>query len=721
MATPRLKLLGLGPKIQELISSLKPDLPKEPLSPTLEVEKETDKSRWFERVLDFGPHFLLIDGTGPWALLKAFLTQLKELDPPARPRVFLFFEEVKPFFAAWIEEGRPLTFRGLAPFVIEDLGQLGFFEEDPEAYRPLIPNPEFALSALGQLRPFGNLPLSVFEGLRWKGKAFEPAELFELAGYLIEEKVPTPLSEGFFLFENQLYLKRAYHLRELEGLEFEGLNIEGVIGRWDRQEESEAFELFKFKLNDLIRETGLLLGIGWALGEPDWLKEHLPIEIKAEHSAISAFARHHLLEAGFRIGAGPGAIPLQFGGDTADLCFAEDLLDIPFFSEISNKGDSFLLPPEEELSAEAVIHHRELLYKKKEKLLERQKALEGARLIQAQEDDTKVMVRRKLDLLLKLMERAELFVEGSDEMILKLGQDCLIFYEDERVAQSISRHLQGRGKNLFFDVGGFTSPTSLLTYRTDHLVSFLKSGHVLVTSKAKAMLLNKVERIKVETAHARDLEPDQDEEELINEKRRLEEAFEGLACLEAWGRTKPLFENWLPKAEALLAARARIRFKESFSLEGKTLALVTSSGTQYLRIKDLFAPTPLKGFAASPDLFELKDLPEDLDQVEVEPRLRLAELNRPKMARFFEMVCSELGALEADIILLAQPWRISLGLAEEIKKSPELCSKPLVLLFSEDPGQVEWPERFDLAHLPLYLGRHTSRLNLGWALLFKGL
>lgn len=709
-------LLGLGPQIERSLEPLLAALPQGPAEPERHISTSDNAERWFEAVLEHQPQILLLqDQGGPnrAALLEDFFKRLGSLNPKAQPKVFLLLEDIKGFLAARIEAGQRFSFKGAPPFGLSHIDQLCLGEEAPEDYQPIEPRPTFSLSAEGAKRPVGNLALEAFEGFNWKGRTFEPDEFFELQAYLKEETSELPCSNSFFLFGGDLFIKRRFSLRELEWLETDGVPIEHLMS--SQAETDENAEVFGLKLFDAIRELG---HFHWALSrwaDNDWLKTHIPLNFKVDHKVLAIFAGYYLQQAGFGISPRPGSLELDLSQGGSDIDWPAELWAIPFFEDLKDQELELDLPPETSLTLNDLARSREALFRRKERLTERQKAFEGAKLLKAQEEDIKVMARRKLELLGQLMERAELYEPDSDEMILKLGQDCLVFYEDESLARQISRHLQGSGKNLFFDIGGFTNLKSLLTYKTDHLVPFLSHGHVLVTAKSREYLIKKLERIGEETQRQTGIKTDLTDQELAQEKDQLQMAFENLACLEAWFRTQPVFEPWLESVGQRLAQTAQDRVRLDFNRSERELVLVARDGAQFSRISGLFKPSKVGGFVARP---ELQDRLEGQVEDDQETQEALARENGVRVSRFWVQVVEELKPLEADLILIDQEVRVALGLLKQIRQTEDLAECPVVLLLDHELEREELDQLLDLKTLPLYLGRHFSALGSFWSRFF---
>ncbi|MDT8446706.1 MAG: hypothetical protein RRB13_07405 [bacterium] len=708
-------LLGLGPEIEASLEPLLAALPTGPVAPDREVIRSDSPEQWFAAVVEYRPQIILLrdrGGAERGKLIESFLVMLAGLNERSRPRVFLMLDDLPGYLSYRIEQAQDFAFKGLPCFKLDQQEQLCLADEGPEDYQPIDPAPTWSLTAQGALRAMGNLPLEAFEGFNWKGRTFEPGEFFELMAYLKEGEFPVPASQSFFVFGGDLYLKRRFHLRELDYFETGGCRIEHLMAA--QNPDSENAEVFGLKLYDLIRELGHFHWAQQRWSDHAWLKARIPLAVRCDHQALALFAQYHLNQAGFLTQPQVGTLELDLSQGAADFNWPPELWALPFFEDLKDQALELDLPPATEMTLADIARSREGLFRRKERLTERQKAYEGAKLLKAQEEDIKVMARRKLELLGQLMNRAEIYEPNSDEMILKLGQDCLVFYEDEALARQISRHLQGSGKNLFFDIGGFTNLKSLLTYKTDHLVPFLKHGHVLVTDKSRDYLLKKLDRIAEETKRQVGMQSDLTGQELGSEREQLQWSFETLACLEAWVRSLPLFKDWLPKVEERLDETAKARVRKNFEPKEREVVLLARDARSFQRISGLLKPMEISGFVARPELLERLEGHMD-DEVATEA---LAKENGLRVARFLNQVLEELKPLEGDLLVIDQEVNVAVSLLRLLRQSEVLAEWPVVLLLDREIDRQRLDELLDLKTLPLYLGRHFSALGSNWSRFF---
>lgn len=706
------RLLGLGPNVRPVLAAL--NLPTGPFWPEVVVAEEPNPALWMEVVLEQRPQVMVLATWGPSPELAAFTAELGQMKENRRPRVFLALEDLPAFCEEWVSAGRPAQVKGVPPFLLASKDQLALEEEAEADYQPIEPKPTFSFAPKGGLRPLGNLAAEAFEGFTWKGRSFEPKEFFELVSYLKEGASPLPQSQSFFLYDNRLYLRHRYHFKEMESFPGAGLDFEHVVDLHDL--EGENAQVFALKLKDQLLELGHFFVARRAWADPLWLKEHLQVELKTDHKVLDLFARYHLTQGGFRLGSGKGTVKLDLTRQASGFDWPEELWAIPFFEDLKEVQMEVELPPKNQMAVEEIVRTRESLFRRKDTLNERYKAHEGAKLLKAQEEDIKLMARRKLELLGQLMERAVVVDPESHEMILKLGQDCLVFYEDDMVARQITRHLQGTGKILSFDIGGFSNLQGLLTYKTDHLVPFLSHGHVLVTQRSKDFLLKKLERIAEESKRQPTLKTDLAAQELIEEKEKLLEGFENLACLEAWSRCQPAFAAWIPRVAEELAETARNRVALGMGGVDHDAVVVAKSGYQYARLKQLVAPMSLKGFVAQPEL--ATSLPEAEGPSPEERQKRLAQENATRLARYFSQVAEELRSSDANLIFLDQDLSLGLPLLNHLRRSEGLQDRVWVLLVDRPLSPEQMDAVLDLKTLPLYLGRHSSHLGANWSRFF---
>ncbi len=706
------RLLGLGPKVQPVLDAL--NLPTGSFWPEVVVVTEPNPALWMEVVLAQRPQVLLLEAWGPSPELAAFTAELGQMKEHRRPRVFLVLEDLQAYCDEWVSAGWPVQVKGVPSFLLASKDQLAPEEEAEEDYQAIDPKPTYSFAPKGGLRPLGNLGADAFEGFTWKGRNFEPKEFFELISYLKEGASPLPQSQSFFLYDHQLYLRHRYHFKEMESFPGAGLNFEHVADQHDLV--GENTQVFALKLKDQLLELGHFFIARRAWADPLWLKEHLLVELKTDHKVLDLFARYHLTQAGFRLGTGKGTVKLDLTRQASGFDWPEELWAIPFFEDLKEEQMEVELPPQNQMTVEDILRTRESLFRRKDTLNERHKAHEGAKLLKAQEEDIKLMARRKLELLGQLMERAVVVDPESHEMILKLGQDCLVFYEDDMVARQISRHLQGTGKILAFDIGGFSNLQGLLTYKTDHLVPFLSHGHILVTQRSKDFLLKKLDRIAEESKRQQGIKTDLAAQELFDEKEKLLEGFENLACLEAWSRCQPAFATWIPRVAEELAETARNRVALGMGGVDHDAVVVAKSGYHYARLKQLVAPMSLKGFVAQPEL--LASLPETEGQTVEEQQKRLAQENATRLARYFAQVAEELRSSDANLIFLDQDLSLGLPLLNHLRRSEGLQDRVWVLLLERPLTLEQMDLVLDLKTLPLYLGRHSSHLGSNWSRFF---
>ena len=708
-------ILGLGSKIESIRPTVEHSLQRAPLQPNLVFAPQAPVESWVQQVIEHRPQILLISAEGPELNLGDLPNYIKGIDQKYRPEIFLFLENASSFFAQQIAQKNPFYFKQIDPIQLDSIQQFALLEEQEDDYLAIEPNPEFELSPTGKIRPVGNLPANAFDSISWKGEKFTLPEFFELTAYLREEETRIPLSNSLFLYDHQAFLRSRFHIKELEKFLLDGVIIRHIKEIEDQN--SENAHVFQLKLTDTIVEQSVFFQIQALFSSPAWLKQHIPVKIKTEHTVLRLYTEYFLSTQNLQIADTSRAVELDLTRGSHTVTWPSELWAIPFFDDLKNQNLEFDLPPESTLSWQALSQSREILFRRKEHLTERQKAYEGAKLLRAQEEDIKIMAQRKLELLGQLMSRAETYVPDSDEMILKLGQDCLVFYEDEVIARQISRHLQGSGKNLFFDIGGFSNLKSLLTYKTDHLVPFLSHGHILVTEKSRSFLIKKLDRIAEESRNQAPAPVDLTAQELSVERDTLQGAFENLACLEAWNLCEPVLTPLAENLVGQLAETAKDRIRLTYAGVDHDVAILTHSWYNLSRIQKAFDSMQTQGIVARPDIvaYSAPDAPMATQQTD----LQVDQENSERIDRFISKIAEQIKEMDTDLVMINQDLPLSRLLAQRFSAFPELQDRSFILLLEEAPSLEDLSSLLQLNCLPLYFGRHTNQLGQNWQLQFR--
>jgi len=704
----RFCILGLGPEIQTTGGLIEQLLDTAPLSPEVVFLSEALPADYVEAVISHRPQILLLSASALSPDLGGLPEYFGGINPKFRPQIFLLLDQLEPFFEAQVQEQIPFVFKNIGPVPIVSANQLALEEEQEEDYLAVTPAPDFKLSPAGKLRPIGNIPLSGFEEFEWKGRLFGPSEFFELVSYLLESDQEVPHSQSFYLFEHQLYLRTRFHLKEIESFQLQGLPICHL--RRLAPTGGDNDHVFQLKLNDALMEHAVFFHCKELLNSSAWLKSQYGVQLETDHLVLQEYARFHLAEQNFEFGPHPNELLVDLTKRSNQLTWPSALWAVPFFEGLKDQAVEFDLPPEVALENAQILSLRERLFRRKEHLTERQKAYEGAKLMAAQEEDIKVMATRKLELLGQLIQRAELFDVESEEMILTLGKDCLVFYEDEMIARKITRHLQGSGKSLFFDIGGFTNLKGLLTYKTDHLVPFLTQGHILVTETTQRFLRKKLEKIAHESDHHEPAPPDLTAQELAQEKVELQSGFENLACLEAWNLGEPVFSELCQTLESELEDRGAQQIKNVYA-GAQHEAVLLSSNSHLTGVLEARLPeTNIHPLIGSPRLKKGQETDDG------NLRLQLAQENGERIEGFITQTLERLAHVEADLIFIDQEPRLAQLMVERFITVPGFETKGYVILLHQSLPSEALARLTRLNCLPLYLGRHLSQLGQSWRL-----
>lgn len=703
-------ILGLGPGIDSTEPLVKQLTAQAPVIPQMTFLPQTEPSSYVEAVTTHRPQILLLGAQVATMDLGGLPEYFSGINPKYRPQVFLLLDKVQPFFQQQIASQETFFLKQVGPVRFDDVGQIAFDQEQEDDYLPISPTPHLLLSEMGQIRPIGNLPLSAFESVQWKDRKFTGGEFFELISYLLEGQSKIPDSKSFYLYDQQLFLRSRFHIKEFDHYTVQGMEISHIKGLDESSGDNDT--VYRLKLTDAILEQGHLFYFRQFISSPEWLKGQLGVKLESDHQVLKGYAHHHLEAQNFRPLEGGPNIPLDLNQQSNQINWPSALWAVPFFEGLKDRALEFDLPPEVVLTAEQISGFRERMFRQKEHLTERQKAYEGAKLMAAQEEDIKLMAKRKLELLGQLIKRADIFDVDSDEMILTLGQDCLVFYEDEMIARKISRHLQGSGKSLFFDIGGFSNLKGLLTYKTDHLVPFLTHGHILVTQRSQNFLLKKLEKIGNESDDQKPVPTDLTSKELSEEKARLQEGFENLACLEAWNLCAPTLADFCQTLGEEFKDRASQQVKTLYAGLNHQVALVSASRHLSALFEAKLPELQCQTLIAGPKLLApVGDVGNSAARSE-----QINQENSARIDSFIRDCTTQILACDVDLIVIDQDPMLAQWLVTSLQQTDGLESKGYIILLHQPLPEENLQRLIRLNCIPLYFGRHNCHLAQSWRL-----
>ncbi|MCP4752362.1 MAG: hypothetical protein GY866_15825 [Proteobacteria bacterium] len=508
----------------------------------------------------------------------------------------------------------------------------------------------------------------------------------------------------------------------------ENISIYHVLSERELKKRTADFESFLFKMREHSKYRLCQDFNDEMSKESATVKANTPITICTDYPVINMIFYNLLKKDGYeqvtttdqRIDQSDRFLLNISSKSGDDELFCKNLLletnvfDIPAFPKVTEGIYSQPVSSNESCETSEIQAERKRIIRKTHKLNDQIKNLSSSKALADQEKYMNLVAGRKLDILMALLDIAEIWDEQNHETTNLYEENVLIFYDDNLQATLLNKKLKGEGKKLFVDVAKEIDDLKMLmTLNTDYLEPFLHEGIIVCCTSSKTILVRKFQQFQLELSQKKHPELSEGINALRSEKRKCRDRLIELAYLEAWNQLKSFY---LKNSDAILqsarkakqafdirkSSRNRIRNLGVFSMDSEQCYAIETaltkvfSGFDHVRFHPVFADMELVTSLSKETMDSLEELHVGKNERATAIQKELARQNAQQLSLYFNHVLKKLSVISVDLLIVEHDFELLNLLIKNLRQRKSLYRyTPILAVFS---GPIHEEKMIELAH-----------------------